>query len=281
MNRDGGAGQPVISMAKIIVFKENDLMKKRFLCLMLVLVCALSLSACGSPKEFKPNYEKAIGMILVNSSQALPEDEKVYAAFSDHQYLFHLDAAAVYYFNASAEIAYAGDENFAKLSFVAQIDEDTVGAQGTVNYWLNDGSDNTLDAYYVYHDETGVYFESGKAVAHVDMGGGAAQTVTLSEFPCAIEVKAAEPIRRFVVTCFDETGAVVMVQSYDAERVEDGEQIEVENGIVKITVEKYADSDELIETEQMTAENSTTNIGCESGGQVLGSKLIRLIWDME
>lgn len=72
-----------------------------------------------------------------------------------------------------------------------------------------------------------------------------------------------------------------MVQSYDAERVEDGEQIEVENGIVKITVEKYADSDELIETEQMTAENSTTNIGCESGGQVLGSKLIRLIWDME
>lgn len=256
-------------------------MRKRLLLLLLCLICLVSLCSCKAKQEFDPHYERAIGVILLNSRQELAEGDKVYAAFSDHQYLFHLDAAAVYYFDASAEIAYAGDENFAALTFAAHIDEHTVGAQGTVCYWKKDDSDNLLDVYYVYHDETGVYFNSGKAVDHVRMDDCEAHTVSLSEFPCAIEVRPAEPIRRFVVKHYDENNTVIASQSYAVEDVEDMERIAVESAAAYVTVEKYSDGDELIETVQLTKENNTMNISCESDGQVLGSKIIRLVWPEE
>ena len=46
----------------------------------------------------------------MNDEQELPENTKVYADFEDNSYTFDLDAAYVYYFSASADVAYAGDQ---------------------------------------------------------------------------------------------------------------------------------------------------------------------------
>ena len=108
---------------------------KRFGMMLLTLAVLLSLSACSEKEEaFTPDYDSAIGVIFVNNSQPLPEKEKVYADYADHNYSFNLDAACIYYFNASAEEAYAGDQNLTYLTFSASLDENTVGAEGEAAY---------------------------------------------------------------------------------------------------------------------------------------------------
>ena len=96
----------------------------------------------------------------MNDEQELPENTKVYADFEDNSYTFDLDAAYVYYFSASADVAYAGDQNFTSMSFGANLDNDTVGAEGTIAYLSNEESANSVTAYYLYHDEEGVYFDT-------------------------------------------------------------------------------------------------------------------------
>lgn len=120
----------------------------------------LCMTACSAEAEFTPDYESAIGAIFVNDTQALPENTKVYADFADNSYTFDLDAACVYYFSASADVAYAGDQNFVSMTFGADLDDGTVGAEGTIAYRPEDGGENTVTAYYLYHDEQGVYFDT-------------------------------------------------------------------------------------------------------------------------
>ena len=119
-----------ISMAKCYLRKtlrNGGTLMKRFGMMLLTLAVLLSLSACSEKEEaFTPDYDSAIGVIFVNNSQPLPEKEKVYADYADHNYSFNLDAACIYSFNASAEEAYAGDQNLTYLTISANLDENTV-----------------------------------------------------------------------------------------------------------------------------------------------------------
>ena len=54
------------------------------------------------------------------------------ADFMNNSYTFDLDAACVYYFSVGSDVAYAGDQNFTSMTFGANLDDDTVGAEGTV-----------------------------------------------------------------------------------------------------------------------------------------------------
>ena len=140
-----------ISMAKCYLRKtlrNGGTLMKRFGMMILTLAVLLSLSACSEKEEaFTPDYDSAIGVIFVNNSQPLPEKEKVYADYADHNYSFNLDAACIYYFNASAEEAYAGDQNLTYLTFSANLDENTVGAEGEAAYHLEEESDNSVIIY--------------------------------------------------------------------------------------------------------------------------------------
>lgn len=109
-------------------------MKKVLCLLMCAVLTAAALCACSKTEEFTPDYSAAIGAIFVNDQQELPENTKVYADFSDNTYSFDLDAACVYYFAAAGDVYYAGDQNFTSLSFGANLDDGTVGAQGTAAY---------------------------------------------------------------------------------------------------------------------------------------------------
>ena len=101
---------------------------KKLLCAVSLATLLFSMTACSSSQSFTPDYESAVGVIFVNDEQELPENTKVYADFEDNSYTFDLDAAYVYYFSASADVAYAGDQNFTSMSFGANLDNDTVGA---------------------------------------------------------------------------------------------------------------------------------------------------------
>lgn len=69
------------------------------------------------------------------------------ADFMNNSYTFDLDAACVYYFSAGSDVAYAGDQNFTSMTFGANLDDDTVGAEGTVAYWPAEDSENSVTAY--------------------------------------------------------------------------------------------------------------------------------------
>ena len=92
----------------------------------------LVMTACAASQDAAPDGTAAVGAIFVNDAQELPENEKVYAAFADNSYAFALDAAYVYFFSAGAEVAYAGDENFVSMTFGADLDGDTVGAEASL-----------------------------------------------------------------------------------------------------------------------------------------------------
>ena len=46
------------------------------------------------------------------------------------------------------------------MTLEANIDEDTVGAMGTVVYKLQEDLSNTVSAYYLYQDEKRLYFDT-------------------------------------------------------------------------------------------------------------------------
>lgn len=90
---------------------------RKLLCAISMAALLVSMTACNSSQDnFTPDYESAIGAIFINNEQELPENTKVYADFADNSYSFDLDAACVYYFSASADVAYAGDQNFTSMT---------------------------------------------------------------------------------------------------------------------------------------------------------------------
>ena len=134
---------------------------RKLLCAISMAALLVSMTACNSSQDnFTPDYESAIGAIFINNEQELPENTKVYADFADNSYSFDLDAACVYYFSASADVAYAGDQNFTSMTFGANLDNDSVGAEGAIAYLPQEESENSVTAYYLYHDEEGVYFDT-------------------------------------------------------------------------------------------------------------------------
>lgn len=238
---------------------------------------AVFLCACQTKQESAPDETQAVGVIFINSSENLPKNEKVYANFSNRQYLFYLDAASVYYFSANQEESYAGDEGFSRLTFAAQIDEDTVGALGTVCYQSKAGADNALNVYYLYRDETGVYFQPGSAVEQVIVEEN--KTLTLTEYPCEIEIKRTEPAEAFTITYYDKAAAVLRTQTFQTADTEDGARFEVPNQTAYVEVETLSAKKEPLETQRITAENDSACICYEAGGQVLQSKILRFIWE--
>ena len=165
---------------------------KKFLCSTLIITLLFSMTACSSSENFTPDYEAAIGAIFVNDEQELPENTKVYADFKDNSYTFNLDAACVYYFSASEDVAYAGDQNFTSMAFGANLDNDTVGAEGTIAYLPGEGSENSVTAYYLYHDEEGVYFDTETYFDRMEITNQSAMTGI--DYSCEVTFELQQPL---------------------------------------------------------------------------------------
>lgn len=249
---------------------------KKVLCLFLsAVLAAATVSACSRSEEFTPDYSSAIGIILVNGQQELPERTKVYADFSDHTYTFPLDAACVYYFAAEDDVFYAGDQNFTTMTFGADLDEDTVGAVGTVAYQLEEDSDNTVTAYYLYHDEQGVYFDT---TAYFDSMEILDQTTfTGIDYASAVTFVLQEPTASFTITCYGSDGRVISRTEYAPDQVRDLQQFDM-TGIQSAEVTSYSAQGETLSVQSVTPDSGSVTICFDHGGQILGNKILRFVW---
>ena len=250
---------------------------KRFLRLLAILTLPLCLTACNAAESFTPNYEAAVGAIFVNGGQELPENTKVYADFADHSYTFDLDAACVYYFSASADVAYAGDQNFTSMSFGANLDDGTVGAAGTIAYLPWEGSENTVTAYYLYHDETGVYFDTTGYFDRMVIADQSSMTGV--DYPCEVTFVLWQPAATFSMVYYDENHAAISKTDYIPEEVADYQTFALESSVDSVEIICFGADGTELETLTVTPENPNAVICFDQGGQILPSRYLRFTWE--
>ena len=249
---------------------------KKLICLALGIVMVSSLSACSSSENFTPDYEAAVGVIFVNDEQELPENARVYADFADNSYTFNLDAACVYYFSASADVAYAGDQNFTSMAFGANLDNDTVGAEGTIAYLPHEGSENSVTAYYLYHDEEGVYFDTETYFDRMEITNQS--SITGIDYSCEVIFELQQPTASFSVAYYNGNHEEISKTDYTPEEVTDYQTFELDSDVSTVEIVCYDDAGKELETLTVTPENRSAVICFDNGGQILASRYLRFTW---
>ena len=242
----------------------------------LIMTLLFSMTACSSSENFTPDYEAAIGAIFVNDEQELPESTKVYADFEDNSYTFNLDAACVYYFSASEDVAYAGDQNFTSMSFGANLDNDTVGAEGTIAYLPGEGSENSVTAYYLYHDDEGVYFDTETSFDRMEITNQSAMTGI--DYSCEVTFELQQPTASFSMTYYNGNHEEISKADYTPEEVTDYQTFELDSDVSTVEIVCYDTDGKELETLTVTPENPSAVICFDNGGQILASRYLRFTW---
>lgn len=250
---------------------------KKLLCAVSLAALLFSMTACSSSQSFTPDYESAVGVIFVNDEQELPENTKVYADFEDNSYTFDLDAAYVYYFSASADVAYAGDQNFTSMSFGANLDNDTVGAEGTIAYLSNEESANSVTAYYLYHDEEGVYFDTKTYFDRMEVTDQT--TMTGIDYSCHVTFELQQPTESFSMVYYNENREEISKTDYTPEEVADYQTFELDSDVSSVEIVCYDVDGVEIETITVTPENPSAVICFDNDGQILASRYLRFTWE--
>ncbi|HFQ7758423.1 TPA: antirestriction protein ArdA [Clostridioides difficile] len=234
--------------------------------------------AAQQPKDkLTPDYESAIGAIFINNEQELPENTKVYADFADNSYSFDLDAACVYYFSASADVAYAGDQNFTSMTFGANLDNDSVGAEGAIAYLPQEESENSVTAYYLYHDEEGVYFDTETYFDRMEITDQCAMTGI--DYSCQVTFEIQQPTTSFSMIYYDENHSEISKTDYTPEEVTDYQTFELGSEVGSVEIICYDANGSELETMTITPDNPSTVICFDDGGQILASRYLRFTWE--
>lgn len=244
-----------------------------------VLLCAaiLCLTAHGGAVRAESENPRAVGVVLVNDAQTLPNAKRIDGTILGGQVRFNLDAACAYYIEKDAESGYAGHQSFSRLSFWADCDTNRIGAEGVVSFQIKKDSPNTLSAYYLYADEKGPYFDPVAPFASVKAGGDG--PVTGQDFACTIEVEAAEPARRFVLACRSAQGEMLAETEYAEETVEDDQAFPLPKGTSRVEMTVLSADGGVIQSAIFTPEDRNPYICFAQGGQILGSKALHLVWE--
>lgn len=250
-------------------------MKKTTL-ICLAVICLL-LSACGNKNAFVPDYESAIGIIMINDEQTIPMTEKMHANFKDHQYRYDLDAALVFFFQANEEESYAGSQRLSKLQFAADIDSKRVGAVGTIGYRKNSASPDMVSVFYLYHDETGVYFDPQQKVEQVQLRDQ--MVVTGTDYTCKLTFLAEEPVSTLDLFFQDKEGNAMSTAVCSSDEVSDHQKFSVAGEVSAVSVvSRRADGSE-ISTQQITPDNNGITIYTGNDGLILDVKTLLFVWE--
>ena len=251
---------------------------RKLLCAISMAALLVSMTACNSSQDnFTPDYESAIGAIFINNKQELPENTKVYADFADNSYSFDLDAACVYYFSASADVAYAGDQNFTSMTFGANLDNDSVGAEGAIAYLPQEESENSVTAYYLYHDEEGVYFDTETYFDRMEITDQCAMTGI--DYSCQVTFEIQQPTTSFSMIYYDENHSEISKTDYTPEEVTDYQTFELGSEVGSVEIICYDANGSELETMTITPDNPSTVICFDDGGQILASRYLRFTWE--
>lgn len=249
---------------------------KKLLYAVLLTGLLVTITACSASQDFTPDYESAVGAIFVNDEQELPENTKIYADSEHNRYSFDLDAACVYYFSADADTAYAGEQNFASMTFAANLDRDTVGAKGTVAFLPNDESGNSVTAYYLYHDEEGVYFDTETYFDRMEITGLCAMTGI--DFACEVAFEFQQPVTCFTVLCYNENREEISETDYTPQDVSDYQSFKLDSEVSSVEIICYDANGTELKTLAITPENPNAVICFVDKGQILASRYLRFIW---
>lgn len=249
---------------------------KKYIIAILMVLCLFSIIACNSSKNFTPDYESAVGVIFVNTEQELPEKTKIYADFEKDSYKFDLDAACVYFFYANADEAYAGDMNFTGMTFGADLNNGTVGAAGEIAYLLSEKSQNTVDGYYLYHDETGVYFGTETYFDTMEITDGC--TMVGVDYSCEATFNIRQPAAFFDVI-YNKNSTITLKTDYTPDEVADYQTFVLKNDITSVTIVCYDADEQELSSETVTQENPNATICYDNEGQFLSSKILHFSWE--
>lgn len=236
----------------------------------------LLVTGCGKENSPSPNYtDNAVGIIIVNDQKQLPQNEKIYADFTEYQYTYDLDAATIYYFDYDSETAIAGGQNVTALTFGADIDGSSVGAESTVSFIHGDVAKNTVTAYYLYFDGEGVYFEPDKPFANVDIDKNAA--INGSAFPAQIVLTYGIPVDHFTVTCY-QNDAELRSEIFDPKSFTDYYKYALPERTDHVEIVSFDANGEIIEKKSFTNTERNYTVGYDIGGQIMGAKTLYLMW---
>lgn len=255
---------------------------KRTIPLALFSATLLLLTACGSQPSAEADSHAAVGVIFVSGSQTLPTTEKVYAQFADREYTFPFDAACVYYVDTQEDgqaVTYAGDQNLTQLTFGAEVDGDTVAAQGAAVFCPQEGSTNTVTAYYLCQDETGVYFDPATPFDTQEITGEV--TFTGTDYPCSITFTLGQPIQRLTMVCLDGAGGELSRQQADLAQLADYQTFPLDSAVASVQLTCYDAAGQVLETLTILPETPSPVLCCHSDGQILASRVLRFSWPAE
>lgn len=237
----------------------------------------LLVSGCGKGNSPLPNYtDNAVGIIIVNDQNQLPQNEKIYADFTEYQYTYDLDVATIYYFDYDSETAIAGGQNVTALTFGADIDGSSVGAEATVSFIDGDVANSTVTAYYLYFDGEGIYFEPDKPFANVDIDKNA--VINGSDFPAKIALTYGVPVDHFTVTCY-QNNAELQSETFDPKSFMDYYKYALPERTDHVEIVSFDANGEIVEQKSFTNTERNFTVGYDIGGQIMGAKTLYLMWN--
>ncbi len=224
-------------------------------------------------EEIPASAEKASGVLIANAKDMPPASGRFYAQIDENGARFDLDAAFVYYVEADAESAYAGEACFTKLRFWANVDTNQIGAEGTVT--LRRGRKGEVTCHYLYADDRGIYFYPEAPFArHV-----AGETLTGVDFPCEVRIDEAEPVRRVLLVFWDASDEVLLELEYDGADVTDGQEVDTPERTVVAELIGYAADGTEVMHEWVAAEDVNPYFCTEGKGLLLERKAIGILWE--
>lgn len=164
------------------------------------------------------------------------------------------------------------------MTFGANLDSGGVGAEGTAAWLYTEDSSNALNAYYLFRDEDGVYFEPAKAFDHVQIQPEGA-AATGNDYPCAVTFEVRQPTAVFEMARYDTAGTVLESEKFPPEQVDDYQRFTLSAEVAYVEIVCYGSDGKTLEVLTVTSENPKAVICYEAGGQMLASKLLRFLWE--
>ncbi len=245
---------------------------KKILTILLAALLPLLATGCSGARNDRP-----AGVIVVRGEAATRETGKFYANHEDGSYSFPLDAAAVYYFDAGGEQAFAGDQHVTSLRFSVNADTGTVTAEAEAGYVpAGDGADR-LYVYPLYTEGDSLFFPPAPFAA-VDMDRFTdAVTVTPEGSPFRMTVRRAVPVDFFNVTCRRGEEELLFETLRPAD-MQDSAQYPVPEGTDNVEVTTFdADGGYIGRTFLMYGESACT-VDFDAGGRFLDGRTLNLLW---
>ena len=170
-----------------------------------------------------------------------------------------------------------GDQNLTYLTFSANLDENTVGAEGEAAYHLEEESDNSDSRALRYHDEDGVYFDTETYFDTFEVTEGC--SVKGIDYPSLVSFTLTEPAVSFTIKEYDATHKILSEKEYTPDDVTDYQTFKLGSDTASVEVTSIAANGTEMDTQTISPENYTAAICFNTGGQILGSKILRFDWE--